>query len=269
MAVTDLSQEMPWWARQGAGPTGGPSAAPQGGGASSQDWLQYMMQMAGVGSAQAADNPQIAALKAAAAAQAGGAPPQAGPANIPVGPSTIPPQQPPGPPPGQGASPAPWFNSGNTPMPWNGPTAQPPPRPIDPNVASPAAQPVSAQGPVAGPLSTGGASAMGSSANPRFIGVDAPNASPQNSMRGGPQGTALNLAGLFGGGKPAVSNTRVAGPMANGGAPSGDNWNIDPQTGDVTSNPNIGNPLSAPGRQQMDPTALASAVKKRNWWQNL
>ena len=64
---------------------------------------------------------------------------------------------------------------------------------------------------------------MASTANPRFIGIDQPNASPQNSMRQGPQGTALNLAGLFGG-KPAVSNTRVAGPMAKAAAPAGGDW---------------------------------------------
>jgi hypothetical protein len=98
--------------------------------------------------------------------------------------------------------------------------------------SAPMGPPIPAGGLPQGPMATGGASGMGSTANPRFIGIDAPNASPQNSMRQGPQGTALNLAGLFGG-KPAASNTRVAGPMAQGGAPSGDNWKIDPKTGDV------------------------------------
>ena len=47
----------------------------------------------------------------------------------------------------------------------------------------------------------------------RFIGIDAPNASAQNSMRGGPQGTALNLAGL--------ALRRPAGqPAANPNAPA-------------------------------------------------
>jgi hypothetical protein len=69
--------------------------------------------------------------------------------------------------------------------------------------------------------------------NNRFIGIDAPNANPQSSMRSGPQGTALNLAGLFGGGKAAAAP--VAGPLAQGGAGMvpksypGDNWDIDAQ----------------------------------------
>ena len=103
-----------------------------------------------------------------------------------------------------------------------------------------------------GPMATGGASGMGSTSNPRFAQLDyQPNASPQNSMRRGPQGTALNLAGLFGG-KPAAANVGVKGPMANGGGSSdggdwlpksigGDNWDIDadgnvvPKYGDDSS----------------------------------
>ena len=64
----------------------------------------------------------------------------------------------------------------------------------------------------------------------RFIGIDAPNASAQNSMRAGPQGTALNLAGLFGGrGQPAVNPnapsanaqpvSALAGPLASAPLP--------------------------------------------------
>jgi hypothetical protein len=45
MTYVDPSADLPPWARQGgAGPTGGPSGAPQGGGA---NWLQYLQQMFG------------------------------------------------------------------------------------------------------------------------------------------------------------------------------------------------------------------------------
>ena len=55
MAVTDLTDSLPYWARQGAGagPTGGPGAAPQGSG-NSQDWLNYLSQMYGITPQQAA-----------------------------------------------------------------------------------------------------------------------------------------------------------------------------------------------------------------------
>jgi hypothetical protein len=59
MAVTDLTDGLPWWARQGAGPTAGPAAAPQGAGGppgagNSASWLQYLSQMFGISPAQAA-----------------------------------------------------------------------------------------------------------------------------------------------------------------------------------------------------------------------
>ena len=73
-----------------------------------------------------------------------------------------------------------------------------------PPVAAPAAR-------VPGPMASGGAGGNAATSNPRFVGIEAPNFSPQNSMRGGPQGTALNLAGLFGRG---------------GGAPSGDRKSV-------------------------------------------
>ena len=51
MAVTDLTDSLPWWARQGPGPTGGLAAAPSGGGgppgAQGMSWLQYLQQMFG------------------------------------------------------------------------------------------------------------------------------------------------------------------------------------------------------------------------------
>ena len=74
--------------------------------------------------------------------------------------------------------------------------------------------------------SGGGGSGSGSGgASNRFVGIDRPNADP--TRRSGPQGTALNLAGLFGGGQPAVNPnvpaaaaqpvSAVRGPLAQGG----------------------------------------------------
>lgn len=272
MAITDLTDSLPYWARQGVGygggpgPTGGPGSAPMGAG-NSASWLQYLQQMFGPDAAQAADNPQIAALKAAAAAQANGAPPQAGPGDVPV-PQSVPTPPTPAPPMmGPTQSPTPWFTGSNTPLPWNGPPVRTPAT-AAPNAQAPTAQPPA---PTPGPLASGGATGAGASANPRFIGIAAPNMSPQNSMRGGPQGTALNLAGLFGGGAPGAprgvnpANLPARGPMARG-APSGDDWDID-ANGNVV--PNYGPLGNAPGNQQMSPDALASAVKKPNWWQSL
>ena len=101
---------------------------------------------------------------------------------------------------------------------------------VNPNAPAAAAQPVSAAAPaaarVAGPMA----------ANNRFIGIDRPNADP--TRRGGPQGTALNLAGLFGGGQPAVNPNvpaaaaapmagRVPGPLAGGGMSKAP-WGVGP-----------------------------------------
>ena len=71
-------------------------------------------------------------------------------------------------------------------------------------------------------MASGGAGGVGATSNPRFVGVDRPNADPQNSMRSGPQATALNLAGLFGGqgvnpNVPAANAQPVSGPLAPGG----------------------------------------------------
>ena len=159
-------------------------------------------------------------------------------------------------PPDPSQSPTPWFPSSNT------PTMALPSRPGGP-AASPAAPAGANAAPnmndamlgmsmqnagltgVPGPLAAGGASGSASTSNPRFVGISAPNASPQNSMRGGPQSTALNLAGLFGRGQPAVNPnapaanaqpvSAVRGPLAQGGAPSGDNWDID-ANGNVVPN---------------------------------
>jgi hypothetical protein len=92
-------------------------------------------------------------------------------------------------------------------------------------------------------------------ANQRFIGIDRPNAPAEGGPygRSGLQGTALNLAGLFGGGQPAV----------NPNAPAA---NAQP----VAAVRPVAGPLAAPpGRTQMTPDQLAAAVSKPNWWQGL
>jgi hypothetical protein len=130
--------------------------------------------------------------------------------------------------------------------------------------ASPVAAPAAR---VPGPLASGGASGSAATSNPRFIGLDyRPNASPQNSMRGGPQSTALNLAGLFGQGQPAAApaapgaRPQVAGPLAGGGmVPStypGDNWDIDAQ-GNVV--PNYGSPGTTGPLQRPPKSSVARA----------
>jgi hypothetical protein len=253
MAVTDLTDSLPYWARQGVGypggpgPTGGPGTAPQGAG-NSASWLQYLMQMFGPGAAQAAQD----------SGHGDGD-------NPPVPPTPVPPA--PVPTPQNGPSILPQARGvANPPFPPSaGPSILPqargvavPPGPMAPGsttmpagAAPSAANPLAvagpgAAGPVPGPLASGGATAAGASANPRFIGIAAPNMSPQNSMRGGPQGTALNLAGLFGGAPgaprgvnpanlPAPNAQTVSGPLAQGGAPSGDDWNID-ANGNVVPN---------------------------------
>jgi hypothetical protein len=247
MAVTDLTDSLPYWARQGVGygggpgPTGGPGSAPMGAG-NSASWLQYLQQMFGISPANAAElgaggssplsggndgnNPYQAAANVAQPSgpsilpQARGA---AVPPNIigsqpsirAVFPPSILPQArgvavPPGP-----------MAPGSTTM--------------APAAAAPgAANPLAAAGPgAAGP---GGATGAGATSNPRFSGIDRPNADPGigggmlGGARGGPQATALNLAGLFGGGGapgaprgvnpanlPAPAAQTVSGPLAQGG----------------------------------------------------
>ena len=103
--------------------------------------------------------------------------------------------------------------------------------------------------------------------NNRFIGIAQPNASPQNSMRAGPQATALNLAGLFGGrgqpaAAPAAGAAAGAGPLAGGGmVPStypGDNWDIDAQ-GNVV--PNYGSPPGTTGPLQRPPKSSVARAR--------
>jgi len=304
MAVTDLTDSLPWWARQGAGPTGGPGAAPQGSGVGGQPppgvnqqaWLQYLMQMFSPNSASAAEAPttnggpspdDLDALKhpsPVSAALGGGGPPvppdvtgssvtMAPPANPPARPAGVSasglPLQPGSLSPGalaQFASAAggPSGSGGYVPWPSGGggmnQTAPPPPGQQAPGA------------PVPGPLAGGGASAQGATSNPRFVQVDRPNANPIG-RGGGPQMTALNLAGLFGGAQPAANlpspnaqpvsaNRRVPGPLAAGGGmvPStypGDNWDIDAQ-GNVV--PNYG---SAPSTARLQRPPKSSVARAR------
>jgi hypothetical protein len=235
MAVTDLTDSLPYWARQGGpGPTGGPGSAPMGAG-NSASWLEYLQQMFAPQAAQAADNPQIAALKAAAAAQANGAPPQAGPGNVPVPQSVAslqptPALRPPGisQPAGVSASglplqpgalspgalsqfaPAaggPIGSGGNVPWPSGGGSM---------NQTAPPPVGQTAPGSVPGPLATGGAGGVGATSNPRFVQLDQGQNTDPTARNRGPQMTALNLAGLFNGGGPS---SRVMSPANVGSSP--------------------------------------------------
>ena len=304
MAVTDLTDSLPWWARngsgaaQGAGPTGTPSATPMGAGGQpgsgdSASWLQYLSQMFGVSPAQAGELSQNGLpLGATWALNHGGTPPVNNSINAGVvPPAGAPQQQPPGPPVGAGML----DQSGVVRM--GGPNGvlntQPPTGAsapvgaslldqsgvgrspagvltpgVNPNAPAPNAQPVSAAAPVPGALAAGGAAGTASTSNPRFIGIDRPNADP-TARRGSPQGTALNLAGLFGGGQPAAApaaapgaRPKVAGPLAGGGmVPStypGDNWDIDAQ-GNVV--PNYGSPTSTTGPLQRPPKSSVARAR--------
>ena len=256
MAVTDMTDSLPWWARQGASPTGAGPQPPQGG--SQQAWLDYLASMFNpVGSAQAGEVSAGGFPPAAIAAlNQGGTPP------VPNNGLTVPPATASVPPGYAGST---GVSSGDP----RGPDAamnritgmapgvvnpgyQPPgivPGRVNPNAPSAAATPAAALHPAA-------AAAPGPLANNRFIGIDAPNFSPQNSMRAGPQGTALNLAGLFGGGQPAA-------PAAGGAQNAPLNQTPMPP-------PRPRGPLAGPpGRMQLTQGQLANAVRKPNWWQSL
>ena len=283
MAVTDLTYSLPWWARGGAGPTGGPAATPMGGsdptppaGVSMQDWLNWLQQWTGHGDGDnppATPQPVPPAPPIAASVQqppaASPGPPvgagmldQSGVARM-GGPNGVLNTQPP-----TGAS-APvgaslLDQSGVTRNPTGVLTPGAPATPAGTSPASPVAAPAAR---VPGPLASGGAAGSAATSNPRFIGLDyRPNASPQNSMRAGPQSTAFNLAGLFGQGQPAAApaapgaRPQVAGPLAGGGmVPStypGDNWDIDAQ-GNVV--PNYGSPGTTGPLQRPPKSSVARA----------
>jgi len=261
MAVTDLTDSLPYWARQGVGygggpgPTGGPGSAPMGAG-NSASWLQYLQQMFNpISSANAAtvdlghgdgDNPPVS-------------PTPVPPAPVPTpqnGPSILPQAR--------GLAVPPMMGGAQSPILPQARGLAVPPGPMAPGsttmpagAAPSAANPLAtagpgAAGPTPSPLASGGATGAGASANPRFVGISAPNANPQNSMqtpmRGGPQATALNLAGLFGGGAPgaprgvnpanlpAPAAQTVSGPLASKGrAYPGDDWDVD-ANGNVVPN---------------------------------
>jgi hypothetical protein len=257
MPVTDLTDSLPWWAQQGGGPPGGGQQPPGGG--NSAGWLQYLAQMFGISPAEAAEGPQPRPAVGAAAppVQLPGATPA-----LPPG-TTMPPTQPPAPlqqqgPPGylNSTSAVPPIqpptaggfrppNTANLPPGALNPTIlgsyynMPTPSgggggaalaalpAANPNAPATNAQPTSAAPPVAGPLAAGGAGGMGAASNPRFVEIARPNADPIGGAqgRGGPpRMTALNLAGLFGGGPqggPAAAPQGVAGPLAGGSTRAG------------------------------------------------
>jgi hypothetical protein len=326
MAVTDLTDDLPWWTRQGAGPTGGPAATPQGAGGqpgagNSASWLDYLSQMFGISPAQAAQlsqsggnpanlpSPNASNMAFAGhvgatnpdgsfnpppgqnppitnfgnpAPTTGPGPGNVGPVNLsppaPAGPSILPQARGVAVPPGPMASgPAPAGPSILAQA--RGVAVQPGPMEPGSTTMPAAAGPAAATpaAPVPGPLATGGAGGMGATSNPRFVQLDRPNMSPAGGFgRGGPpQMTALNLAGLFGGGQPNPNapaanaqpvSGRVAGPLASGGGTiprsyPGEGWDIDAQ----------GNPIPSygSGRPDMNPGQLARAVKKPNWYRNV
>jgi hypothetical protein len=321
MAVTDLTDSLPYWARQGVGgpgPTGGPGSAPMGAG-NSASWLQYLQQMFGVSPANAAENSPVAALaslsdgndgnnpyQAAARANPAQGGPYVGSGAPPMAAANVaqPPQNP-----LLGSMNAPAGPGGGIgsdmrfPLTQQGPdyqTQQPDPRLLPVSAAQPssaapsAANPLAvagprAAGPVPGPLASGGATASGASANPRFVQLDQGQNMDPTARNRGPQMTALNLAGLFGGGAPgaprgvnpanlpAPAAQTVAGPLAGGGRlPGGRFINPQPPGGppdygmapvDITGYPVAG--VNATRSPDMTPDQLASAVKKRNWYRNV
>jgi hypothetical protein len=117
-------------------------------------------------------------------------------------------------------------------------------------------------------LAAGGAGGQGATANPRFIGIDRVNQPMENSAmtRGGPQGTALNLAGLFNRGQPAV-NPNVPAAAAQPVAA------MRPVAGPL-ARPAPASPLANAPMPPVKPNSVANqqvanALRNKNWWQNL
>jgi hypothetical protein len=301
MAVTDLTDSLPWWARGGAGgpgPTGGPEGTPQGAGGlpgGGPAWLQYLSQMYGIDPSQAmamlqsgggnpanmpspnAQNVNMVDLSNAANSPTNngftipghgdgpppppppvvgmnnfGNPPAAngpGPGNVgPVNLNAANVGQPPapsaGPPVGAGmldqsgvqrgpmgvlrTQPGASAPVGAGLLDQSGVTRNPagvlsPGAPATPTGTGPASPVAAPAARVPGPMAGGGAGGNTATSNPRFVGIERPNADP-TARRGSPQGTALNLAGLFGRGQgavnpnaPAANSQPVSGPLAPGG----------------------------------------------------
>jgi hypothetical protein len=296
MAVTDLTDLLPYWARggqggpSGPGPSGTAGAAPMGSGGlpgagNSASWLDYLSQMFGVSPAQAGEAPDPLAVL-----RAGGTPP----VNNTLDASVVPPANAPVPPPppaatgpqpdlfprtgGWAARPAGVSASGlplspgsenNASLAQFGPNASAPwpsgGGSVNPNAPVTAARPASAVHPAV-------AAAAAAAQNPRFVQIDRPNMDPAGGARwqGSPQMTALNLAGLFGGGanpanvpsaaaQPVSATRRVPGPLAKTGYNiPGSGYTLTPQ-GDVTGT----------RWPQMSPDQLKAAVHKPNWYRNV
>jgi len=180
---------------------------------------------------QPADNPQIAALKAAAAAQAQGqaqpqdprlaaaaslAPAQGDSVTIanppmPMRPAGVSPSGLPLQPGSLGPGALAAFNNPN-PLPWRGPLAGDSPANI-------AAAGGGAAAPAAAAPAGGAAQAAAPPIDPRFtVLAQGQNIDPLN-RRGGPQMTALNLAGLFNRAPPGQAPASAVAPAAPANAP--------------------------------------------------
>jgi hypothetical protein len=287
MPVNDLSgaSDLPWWATQGTpvGATGG-QQPPGGNGAG---WLQYLTQMFGIGPAEAAtmiqgqdhgsgDIPPVPPFVGPPPAPQRPAPPTQGPPGYLNSTSAIVPPAPAVAPGYAGSTGAgsgdprladAALNRMNNMAPGLTNPGYVPPG-ISPGRVNPDAPTAPAQ-PVRGPLAPGGAGGVGATSNPRFAMIYRPNAPAGGSpygASGAPQMSALNLAGLFGGGPqggPAAApmgGGPVRGPLASGsGSISMDD--LYPARAAMRGMP--------PGQQSMTPTQLAGAVGQPNWWQNL
>jgi hypothetical protein len=214
MGLTDQTQPLPWGNSQN-----GQNQLPPGYGGTS--WLNYLASMFGPGQAQAGGvDAQGRPADAIAALRAGGTPPvdpnavnsAIAPNANPVGPP------PPGPPVGQGILPQ--ARGLANPYPGQGVLPQArglavPPGPMAPGntILNPGAA-VGANPAVAGGT-TGTPRAAPQGADNRFVTLDqGQNIDPTGRNRGGPQASALNLAGLFGGGRPAAANPNAPAPNA-------------------------------------------------------
>jgi hypothetical protein len=103
--------------------------------------------------------------------------------------------------------------------------------------------------------------------NPRFGTMQSQVPSGRGPLGNNPIYTTMNL---FGGGQQPAAAPPAAAPGAQGATVPrtypGEGWDIDAQGNPI---PSYGPTSTAPGRMQMNPTALAGAVSQPNWWQNL
>jgi len=306
--TVDPSTGLPAWlaqqlAAQGRGMASRPPGQAGAGAAGAMSWLDYINDMfapGGVGASGAnlpAPNAQPMAFQG----------PAGGDFNVPPGPGNVntvnpggplrpdPSQTPPNPRPiapvAPGSPLSTTFPTGLPPMPTPGPAGGPsaPPsgsgygalgpagwgaKPLQGPPAPPQNVPLGAPAgtPTVNPATTAGANPQ--QPQGRFAQVDRPNAPAGGGAwtGGGPrQMTALNLAGLFGGGvnpnAPApnaqpVSSSRPPGPLAQGSNVTRAPWSYGPfQKGGM--GPRM--PL-APGYQSQTPDQVAGAVRQPNWW---